>query len=479
MQFKLPDELTRNILFWIQEKRWLLMIVFLGALMYHLPYPDSISHAGYRTLILVLIVISLIITEPVPLPAVALLIAVLEVAFHIAPATEVAKTYMNDSVFFIMGSLMMAVAIVNQGLDTRLALGIIQLTGNKVKHIVLGFTCISALLSSFIGEHTVVAMMLPVGLSLVRNYSHQKPIPNLTALILFSIAYGSTIGSIGTPSGGARNAIILEYWRTITDSGITLTYFQWIIMAYPMVIIGMLGTTFILQMVFKPELKRMDTAIRRLKIQVAHKGEITGKELLAIFIFIIVFLCWIFLNERFGLGIIAIGGAFMYMATGLVEWKQVSRNTNWGVILLFAGAISLGVQMKNTGSALWIGNFVMGQFSTLIEQFSITPYILNIFLTTLLSNIMSSSGTVAVLGPITLNMGGEPVYMGMTTAISSAFGYFSAIAAPACMIIYSSGLVKITDFLKAGWRMAIMSTITLLVIYKFYWPLIISFTNFK
>ncbi|SVD38341.1 uncharacterized protein METZ01_LOCUS391195, partial [marine metagenome] len=111
--------------------------------------------------------------------------------------------------------------------------------------------------------------------------------------------------------------------------------------------------------------------------------------------------------------------------------------------------------------------------------FSMFPYIMNIFLTTLLSNTMSSSGTVAVLGPITLSMGGEPIYMGMTTAISSSFGYFSAIAAPACMIIYSSGLVKITDFLKAGWRMAIMSTITLLVIYKFYWPLIIGLTNFK
>ncbi|MDP7027805.1 MAG: DASS family sodium-coupled anion symporter [Candidatus Marinimicrobia bacterium] len=456
-----------------------MIIVILGALMYHLPYPDGISHAGYRTLILSMIVISLIITEPVPLPAVALLIAVLEVAFHIAPATEVAKTYMNDSVFFIMGSLMMAVAIVNQGLDTRLALGIIQLTGNKVKHIVLGFTCISALLSSFVGEHTVVALMLPVGLSLVRNCRKNKPIPNLTALILFSIAYGSTVGSIGTPSGGARNAIMLEYWRAITDGGVTLTYFQWIIMAYPMVIIGMLSTTFLLQLAFKPELNSMDTAIRRLKIHVAHKGKFTGNELLTILIFAIVFFCWIFLNERYGLGIIAIGGAFLYMATGLVEWKQVSRDTNWGVILLFAGAISLGVQMKNTGTALWIGESLINQFSPFMEQFSVIPYLLNIFLTTLLSNIMSSSGTVAILGPITLSMGGDPAYMGMTTAISSAFGYFSAIAAPACMIIYSSGLVKMTDFLKAGWRMAIMSTITLLLIYKFYWPLIIGFTNFK
>ena len=92
---------------------------------------------------------------------------------------------------------------------------------------------------------------------------------------------------------------------------------------------------------------------------------------------------------------------------------------------------------------------------------------------------MSSSGTVAVIGPITLNMGGDPLFMGMTTAISSAFGYFSAVAAPACMIIYSSGLVKITDFLRAGWRMGIMSILTLLLIQAFYWPFIVKFFNIQ
>jgi len=477
MQIK--DELIRNILFWIQQKRWLIIISVFGIIIYNLPYPTDISQEGYRTLILCFIVISLIITEPIPLPAVALLIAILEVLFHIAPATEVARTYMNDSVFFIMGSLMMAVAIIHQGLDKRLALGIIKLTGNKISNVILGFTCISAILSSFIGEHTVVALLLPVGLSLVKNCGKSYPIPNVTALILFSIAYGSTVGSIGTPSGGARNAIILEYWRTITESGITLTYLQWIIMAYPMVILGMLSTSFILQIAFKPEFNRLDTSIRRLKIQVAHQGKFTINELLTILIFIFVFLCWIFLNEQYGLGIIAIGGAFLYMATGIVEWKQISQNTNWGVILLFAGVISLGVQMKNTGAALWIGNTLINQFSPLTHQFDSLPYLINILLTTIMSNIMSSSGTVAVLAPITLNMGGNSAYMGMVTAIASAFGYFSAVAAPACMIIYSSGLVKVTDFIKAGWRMVIVSTISLLLIYKFYWPLVIEFTNFK
>ena len=415
------NDIIRPLIFWAQQKRWLLFAFLLGTIMYWLPYPESISISGYRTLILAIMAIILIITEPVPLPATALLIAVLEVSFHIAPAAEVAQSYMNDSVFFIMGSLMMAVAIVHQGLDTRLALGIIRFTGNKVSNIVFGFALISAILSSFIGEHTVVALMLPVGLSLVRNSKGHRDITNLTVLILFSIAYGSTVGSVGTPSGGARNAILIEYLKNLPNP-IYLSYSEWILMAYPMVLIGMFTTSIMLKMAFKPEYAHLDTAIRKLKIQVAHRGKITGKELLSIIIFGIVFMGWILLNEEFGMGIIALAGAFLYMATGLVEWKDISKNTNWGVILLFSGVISLGIQMKNTGAAQWIGNSIIGYSGDAIASLTFLPYFINILLTTTLSNIMSSSGTVAVIGPITLNMGGDPLFMGMTTAISSAFG---------------------------------------------------------
>ncbi len=467
------NDALRAFLYWVQEKRWLLIIMVVGILMYWLPYPTSISVQGYRTFILSIMVICLIITEPIPLPATALMIAVLEVSFRIATPTEVAKSFMSDSVFFIMGSLMMAVAIVKQGLDTRLAMGIIRITGNKVRNIIFGFTAITAILSSFIGEHTVVAMMLPVGLSLVRYASTFRPIPNLTVLILFSIAYGATVGSVGTPSGGARNAIMIEYWRTVSESGTYLTYLQWSILAYPLVIVNTALTALLLTFVFKPEYRILDTAIRKLRVQVAKKGKLSGREMVAIGIFAVTFLCWVFLNEHIGMGIIAIGGAVLYLSSGLVEWRDVSRDTNWGVILLFAGAISLGVQMKEGGTAVWISESIIHASGGIMEKFAVMPYLLAILMTTVLSNIMSSSGTVAVLGPIMLNLGGDPIFMGMACAISSAFGYFSAVAAPACMIIYSSGLVKVTDFLKAGWRLGLASIIVLLLAIFFYWPLAI------
>ena len=159
-------------------------------------------------------------------------------------ANQVGSYFMNDAVFFIMGSLMLAVAIVSQGLDKRLALGIIKLTGNKTWRIVAGFTAISALLSSFVGPHMVTAMMLPVALTLIKFSSKKRNSnPQLVAALLFSIAYGATIGSIGSPSGGGRNVIMINYWAEFGSGN--LSYLEWIKMVYPMVLIQIPITTFI------------------------------------------------------------------------------------------------------------------------------------------------------------------------------------------------------------------------------------------
>ena len=121
---------------------------------------------------------------------------------------------MTDSVLFIMGSLMLAVAIVKQRLDKRIAWWIVRMTGTNVYWISFGITAVCGALAAFIGEHTVAAMMLPVGVTLITLTSNDpKKVHNLAAVILFSISYGCSIAGVATPSGGARNAIIISYWK--------------------------------------------------------------------------------------------------------------------------------------------------------------------------------------------------------------------------------------------------------------------------
>ena len=409
--------------------------------------------------------IILIIFEPIPLPGVAIMMLFMQVLLGIDEPNNVAKSFMSDAVFFIMGSLMLAVAIVSQGLDSRLALGIIKLTGNKTWRIVVGFVSISAFLSSFIGEHTVTAMMMPVGLALIYNTSTNRAVTkNLAALILFSIAYGSAIGSIGTPSGGGRNVIMIEYWQEFGLADIT--YLGWMKYTYPMLIAQIPIAVIILWFTFKPKQKVLDSAVRKLKVQVAKKGVMTGQDITTIIVFFLVFLGWVFLSNRIGLGIIALMGVFLYLLLGLIRWSDLNRNTNWGVILLFGAAISIGFQMKETGAALWIANSVIDLLKIISEDISVLRWIVSVLLTGTLTNLLSNSATIAVIGPIVLNMGGDPLIMGFSTAIASAFAYLTVVASPTCMIIHSSGLVKQSDYIKAGWKMFFLSIIILFIMSK-------------
>ncbi|MAV96876.1 MAG: anion transporter [Candidatus Marinimicrobia bacterium] len=396
----------------------------------------------------------------------------MEVILGVDTADGVASSFMSDAVFFIMGSLMLAVALVNQGLDKRLALSVINVTGNKTWRIVLGFVTISAFLSSFVGEHTVAAMMLPVALALIRNagLSTNKG-TTLSTLLLFSIAYGCAIGSIGTPSGGGRNVIMIGY---LAEFGMgTISYLDWMKFAYPMLIIEIPIVTLILWYTFTPEQKIMDSSVRKLKVKVAKTGKLTANQILAMVIFLFVFLGWIFLSPIIGLGIVALSGVFLYLSFGLIEWQEINRNTNWGVILLFGSAISLGIQMKETGAALWVAEQTLYYLDIIFKDIAIVRWFVSVVVTGLLTNLLSNAATVAVLGPIILDMGGNPIVMGMMTSIASAFAYLTVVASPTCMIIHSTGLITSGDYFKAGWKLFIISVLLLLIISTFYWPIIL------
>ncbi len=459
-------------MFWLSQKRWFLFTFLVSVVLLLLPAPQGLSLSGYRILIIVFVGLTLIITEALSLPGIAFIIIILEVYFGIGDPNSIAKSFMNDAVFFIMGSLMLAVAIVRQGWDKRIALGIIKLTGNKTHWVAFGFASISAILASFVGEHTVAAIMLPIALTLIKytSVNGKKKVGRLSAYLLFSIAYGSLIGSVGTPSGGGRNVILIHYWQEFGMPQIS--YLEWMKFAYPLIFIQIPILSWILWKNFPPEFNILDNGINKLKEQVAKSDYITSTQITALIIFFLVFLGWVFLSEKVGLGIIALTGVVMYLLTGCVTWDDLHKHVNWGVVLLFGATISMGAQINYTGAAEWLANSVINIGGTLMTSVPLFTDGLVILLTTLLANVLSSSATVAVLGPITLNLPGDTVHIGLVMAISSAFGYFTAVAAPACTIIYASGLVKAKDFLKVGWKMGLASILILIIYANTYWLLL-------
>ncbi|HIP09707.1 MAG TPA: DASS family sodium-coupled anion symporter, partial [Rhodospirillales bacterium] len=396
----------------------------------------------------------------------------------------VAKSLWNDSVLFILGSLMLAVAVVKQKLDKRIAWLIVRITGTKTSRVCFGISVISGLLASFVGEHTVAAMMLPVGITLVTLTSDDpRKVRNLAAVVLFSIAYGASVAGIGTPSGGARNAIMIGYWKEFfydpsnpETSKFIIDYARWMLFAYPMFLIQVPFVTMALLFTFRPEYRDLSRAVVKLRQQVEAEGSMKKTDWVAIVMFFIVLLGWIFFSDKVGMGTIALLGAAAFLVAGLVNWEDINSGVNWGVVLLYGAAISLGIEMKETGAARWVAENFLSVLSPIGAGDGFGLWASISVLTTVVTNTMSNGAAVAVLGPIVLKMasvaGESPIIIGFITAISSSFAYLTVVGTPACTIVYASGYLKTTDFLAVGWKMALISTIIMLIGARLYWPLL-------
>ncbi len=470
------------IYFW--DKKWFFVAMLVGAFMLSLPLPEGLSHEGMVVLTMSIVATILFVTEPVPLPTVALMIICAQVLLLGMDSTDVAKSLMTDSVLFIMGSLMLAVAVVKQKLDKRIAWWLVRVTGTRTSRICFGISVTSGLLASFIGEHTVAAMMLPVGITLITLTSDDpKKVRNLAAVLLFSIAYGCSIAGIGTPSGGARNAIMIGYWKEFffnpldpETSRFIIDYIKWMMFAYPMFLLQLPFVTLILFLTFRPEYKDLSRAVVKLRAQVEKEGPMKRGDWMAIFLFFLVLLGWVTISSDIGMGTVAILGAAAFLIAGLVRWEDINSGVNWGVVLLYAAAISLGVEMKVSGAALWVAEHFLALLTPLGADEGFGLWAAVSALTTLVTNTMSNGAAVAVLGPIVLKLAvaaqESPLIIGFITAISSAFAYLTVVGTPACTIVYASGYLKTTDFLTVGWKMALMSTIIMLVAAAVYWPLL-------
>jgi sodium-dependent dicarboxylate transporter 2/3/5 len=466
------------------KRRWFFITMAVGFALMAAPAPAGLSHDGKIVLVMSLMATMLFITEAIPLPTVPLLIIIGQVVLLKVDPTRVAQSLMTDSVLFIMGSLMLAVAIVRQRLDKRIAWWIVRMTGTNIYAISFGITMVCGVIAAFIGEHTVAAMMLPVGVTLITLTSNDpRKVRNVAAVLLFSIAYGCSIAGVATPSGGARNAIIISYWRDFfynpadpETRRFLMDYITWMIYAFPMFLLRLPLVTLFLVMTFKPEFTDMSRAVARLRTQVSLQGPMRANEWLTIIIFSLTIIGWVTLSGTLGLGVVALSGAAAFLVLGLVRWEDINSGVNWGVVLLYAAAISLGVEMKITGAAQWVAESV---FLAMREIGASNTFGFNTvisLLTIAVSNTMTAGAAVAVLAPIVLKTavtaGQDPISAGFITAISSAFGYLTPAAQPAFTIIYASGFLKGTDFFRIGVRMMALSFTVLLVISVLYWPLL-------
>ena len=417
-------------------------------------------------------------TEAVPMPAVALLIGLVQLFFGITDSRNIVGTYAHDAVWFIAGSLALGATLVKYGLDKRVGMLVINLAGTKTRMIVIGILLGTAIPTAFVGEHAVAAMYVPIAMALYTLTNKSTPAPRLGTLLMVTIAVGCMIGGPMSPTGGARNALMIGF---LADYGIEVSFMQWISMGIFYTACMSVVMAFILPLLFKPEVSDLSEAVGHIKKDLEKHGAMTGKQKLVALIMLVVVVLWIvdksvtrdILGFSLGLGGVAISGAVVYMLLGLTSWKDYEDKVSWGVIVLYAGCISLGSVFKATGASSWFADQIMNLVAPLGLDSGVGLVILVGVIGAILTNLMSAGATVAVIGPVVLDMAitanTNPILVGVGLAIATSMAYWLVIGTPASSIVYASGQLESKDFIRmatVGWPAAL---IVLAIMVAVYW----------
>ena len=437
-------------------------------------------------LAMMVFVVLCFITGCIPLPAVAFCVGLLLVFTGVVGRGEVAALYWSDACWFIMGSLMFAAAFVKTGVDKRISLFLFsKLARPSTGAITMVMIAVIAPLASFISDHALAAIFLPIAMILHRgSQARGEPLDmELGKMLMITVAMACNIGGFGSPSGGARNVIMMSYLNEMF--GMDIGYFTWMTYAMPFVLIMMPVTWLTIQWRFKPATRDLSRSMHYLKEDIAKMGGWNRQQIITILIFAVMVWFWFtekaFFNlgiypVRLGIGVVAIAGAVAYILAGVVNWRDYQEKVDWGVVWLYAGAIIFGTTLDQTGAAYYIARSAIEAVAPFGFDQGMPLIGVSSVMTGGLTQLMADGPAAASVGPIALNMAGitHPgttmlPFMAMATACASSFAYCLVIGTPPNAIVYASGVLTPKDYLRVGIPLWFIANIVLLCVICLYW----------
>jgi len=423
-----------------------------------------------KSMIAVLVAFAVIFaTESLPMGLTVAFVYASTVFLGVLSPDEAGKVFSHDAAWFLVGALMSAQVLIKHNIHVRILKIILRLIGSKTRNVIFGIVAFCAIAAAFISEHIVAAMMLPIGVAIVQMSGGYTKVPNLAKALMFAIAFGAVAGGIGTPSGGGRNVVMIGFLEQFFN--VSLGYGAWMLMVLPLTLVLIPVMVFVILKMFPPEVKDLKEPLQKIKAELGNRS-LTFSQWMVLGIFTLILILWI-TKSNLGIGMIALFGALLFYVFGLAKWSDYQQ-INWGVPMLYFGAIGLGSSLIKTGAASWLGAHILNLIQNVLPFDGEIAFLglQSAFMTTA-TQFMGDGATVAAIGPILLEAtrfsGVDPIIGGVSLAIASAFAYILIIGTPANAIVFGSGFLKAKDFFKVGFVLSIISIILLLALVSFWW----------
>jgi sodium-dependent dicarboxylate transporter 2/3/5 len=416
------------------------------------------------------------VSEALPAAVTALLASGLAVALGIAPARAVFAPYADPVIFLFIGSFIIATAMRISGLDVRFALTLLRrdwATRTRLR-LMATIGVITCALSLWISNTATTAMMLPVGIGLLKALGPvgEPPQSRFSIGLLLMLTWSSSV-AVGLPIGSPPNLIAIGMVRDL--AGRPLSFFDWVSVAMPLTALMLALSWAILALRYGRGAAPSGDVHRWVADRRQTEGPWSRAQINVLVVFSLVSILWMlpgmaalvvstdarlprFFDTSLPESVVALLGAVLLFVLPTdwrrcqftLEWRQ-AKDIDWGTIILFGGGLSLGRLMLATKLADGLGTALV-DISGAKGLWALTAVaiVAGIVLSEMSSNTASASMVIPVMIAIAGNLDVSPVPPALGAALGASFGFMLPVSTPPNAIVYGSGLVPLKEMIRAG-----------------------------
>jgi sodium-dependent dicarboxylate transporter 2/3/5 len=473
----------------VQTTDWKKMgFLFLGIALFTLVFlspswPDAVDPMGKQfelsreakgAIAVFLLAATWWVFEVVPIGVTSLAIGVLQAMFLIRPARDAFTDFMVPSVMFIFASIMIGLVFTKTGLTKRLAYKMLIIVGEKTSMIYLGCFLVTAALTHIMAHTAVAATIYPLLVSIYALYGEGDKKTKFGKGLFIGMAYVAGAGSIVTLLGAARGAVALGFFKEIMNQDITFFQLSWYM--FP---IGWL-MTFILwgffMVFFKPEKNTIPGLREKARLLSSELGPLTRNEIKAA---IIVGVCILVMAAKQFLPALApidktaiiLVSTILFFVTGIMGLDDLEA-IPWNIILLFAGAMSIGNCLWQTGAASWMAVNWLAMF----QEAHWFVFVMSIaFFVMIMTNVIMNVAAIAISLPVALviapylGVSGEVILF--SALVTAGMPFLLLVGAAPNAIAYDSGQFSTAEFFLYGIPASVILMIATGFAVFILWPL--------
>jgi len=264
---------------------------------------------------------------------------------------------------------------------------------------------------------------------------HQVKLNN--EAILLGIAYAANIGGVGILIGTPPNII--------GAGALGWNFYDWMVASLPFALIMLVLLYVSFMIYFRPKHEKIK------KHLIQDLGPMKKEEKITAAIIVLTLILWVTspIHNIPTIAIGLVGGLLMFLF--VYDWRYFEKKTHWGIIILIAGAVSLGWALQTTGAAEWIALGYLnltGLTAPALIAFSFV--LLCMFITQFIQNTATAAMFVPVLVGLsqTLGIPAEVLVLPVVWAVSMTFLMPPGTAPNA--IVHSIGKIKTKEMLRVG-----------------------------